>query len=134
MYNLINKKVYYSSDLVFHERYFPFHHLQFSTTLLPNAIFLPSTDSNYKPTSPISNTIPSAPTSPNFSPLLPLMIFHQISLSLLMTLPHIVHFSITVLQFKPQLEIYNNLPASSLFIGLYVFLQFSISTYHLSLV
>jgi len=42
VYNLVTKRVQYSRDVVFHENYFPFHHVQGSDTVLPNSMFLPS--------------------------------------------------------------------------------------------
>ena len=70
VYNLITKKIQYSRDLVFHENYFPFTHVQSADVVLPNSLFLPPFIPDYQtpPTtvqqpSP-SNTSVGLPQSP----------------------------------------------------------------------
>ena len=49
IFNLVTRKVQYSRDLVFHENYFPFHHLSSSDTILPNSMFLSTSTPDYYP-------------------------------------------------------------------------------------
>ena len=95
VYNVITKKVHYNRDLVFHESYFPFHHLQFSTTILLNVIFCLLLILIIN----LLTLFLQFLLLLLFSLLLHLMMFPQI-----MPLPLILHFNSTALQFKPLPE------------------------------
>lgn len=42
VYNIVTKRVHYSRDILFHEKYFPYSQLSSSDIVLPNSIFLTS--------------------------------------------------------------------------------------------